>query len=139
MHFHYRGNVCFFFPFSFFWGGGGGGNVGGKNYLFNTVRLFIVLFFIVCLFVFFSKPEDSFSPVYLFGQPLYWKQQGKPLAISWISLYFCKIGKKLRSLFPSLIYHDDIFLQPLAESFHHLLYNLTGFCDGVFVCISVFD
>ena len=129
------------FSFRFlFLGGGGGGNVGGKNYLFNTVRLFIVLFFIVCLFVvFFSKPEDSFSPVYLFGQPLYWKQQGKPLAISWISLHFCKIGKKLRSLFPSLIYHDDIFLQPLAESFHHVLYNLTGFCDGVFVCISVFD
>ena len=81
MHFHYGDNVCFFFPFSFFLGGGGGGGiVGGKNYLFNTVRLFIVLFFIVYLF-FFSKPEDSFSPVYLFGQPLYWKQQGKPLAI----------------------------------------------------------
>ena len=70
----------FSFRFLFFLGGGGGGIVGGKNYLFNTVRLFIVLFFIVYLF-FFPKPEDSFSPVYLFGQPLYWKQQGKPLAI----------------------------------------------------------
>ena len=67
----------FSFRFLFFGGGGVGGMLEGRI-LFNTVRLFIVLFFVVCLFV-FSKPEDSFSPVYLFGQPLDWKQQGKPL------------------------------------------------------------
>ena len=38
----------------------------------------IYLTLLDCLFV-FSKPEDSFSLVYLFGQPLDWKQQGKPL------------------------------------------------------------
>ena len=65
MHFHYGDNVCFFFPFSFFGGGGGGGNVGGKNHLFNTVRLFIVLFFIVCLFFFLNLRIASRQFIFL--------------------------------------------------------------------------
>ena len=66
MHFHYGGNVCFFFPFSFFLGGGGGGNVGGKNYLFNTVRLFIVFFLLsVCLFFFLNLRIASRQFIFL--------------------------------------------------------------------------